>query len=93
MSEPFVVKAQCSLFSSSGQASVLIYDNGKNVMHQGHATQDMVDTIGERSFWWAIVNDNKKIEILRESNEYEYNQFSFDVMNPRKVKHENHSHK
>lgn len=86
MSEPFVVKAQCSLFSSDGHASILIYDNGKNVMHQGPATQEMVDTIGDRSFWWAVVNDKKKIEIQAESDEDEFEQFNFEVMNPQKVK-------
>lgn len=86
MSDPFVVKAQTSLASSDGNAHVLIYDNSGSVTHEDFATPEMVKEIGERSFWWAVLNDNGIIELQKKSTEVEFHKFDFISMNPKETK-------
>lgn len=82
-SDPFVVKAQCSLFSSDGAPSILIYDDGKHVMHQGYVTPEIAETVGERSFWWATVkNGNIAIQSKNPATEDEFYMYNYEVMNP-----------
>lgn len=82
-SAPFVVKAQCSLFSSDGNPTILVYDEGKNVLHQGYVTPKIAEEIGDRSFWWATVkNGNIAIQSQAPATEDEFEQFNYKVMNP-----------
>ena len=81
MSEPFVVKAQIALFQSHGSNSCLLYDNNREVEHTQEVDDDTAKEIGPRSFWWAIIDDAGVINLQTKSNEAEYEQFSYGVMN------------
>lgn len=79
---PFAVKAQCSLFSSTGKAMILVYDNGKHVLHEGEVDKAIAEQIGDRSFWWATI-DNGKISLQSDNpaTEADFEKYDYKTMN------------
>jgi hypothetical protein len=83
-SNPFVVKCQCSLFTTEKTAQILVYDNGKHVIHEGEATDKMIKLIGNKSYFWAtVVDGNISLQVNAPSNEDEFEQFDYETMNVR----------
>lgn len=80
MSEPFVVKAQCSIVST-GNPTVLVYDNSHQIESEFPATKSIIKSVGDRSFWWAVVNDKKVVELSHQASEADFKRFDFPTMN------------
>lgn len=79
---PFVVKAQISQFSSDGEQRVLVYDASRTVEWEGVADPETAKLIGPRSFWWAFLMPDGKIDIntKAKSSEDEFDKYDYPTM-------------
>lgn len=65
-----IVKVQMSLFSSTGEANVLIYNKEREDRYEGPPTKSMIKKMGKeykKYFWAAISEISREVRLLKEA--------------------------
>lgn len=82
-SSPFVVKAQCNLFTTYDQQTILIYDYTRTVEYQGDVDPSLALMVGDRSFWWAALENTQVVlDVKRgQTTEENFKKYNYRIMN------------